>query len=165
MLLYAACALPRKVSTNCRATAAWRILTSLQTSCPTRQTRSSWIHLETQQRLLRHQICEPLLLDCDGLWMDKHLHEIDFTLTNADPCLYCWRSGTASTIIGHIVDDIVCATSGVLLILLGQLKQRFETTYEGELSYILGLHVTRDLSTGHVFLDQQGYIKRWPVRK
>jgi len=92
--------------------------------------------------------------------MDEHLRSIGFTPTNVDPCLYSRRRGAAITIIGLIVDDIVCATSEDPLILLEQLKQRFETTYEGALSYVLGLHVTRDLSTGHVFLDQQGYIEK-----
>jgi hypothetical protein len=91
--------------------------------------------------------------------MDEHLCNIGFTPTNVDPCLYSRRSRTAITIIGLIVDDIVCATSKDPLILLEQLKQHFETTYEGELSYVLGLHATRELSTGHVFLDQQRYIE------
>lgn len=92
--------------------------------------------------------------------MDKHLYKIGGVPTNVDLWLYRRCSGTAITVIGLIIDDIVCVTSKDPLILLGKLKQRFKKTYDGELSYVLGLHVTRDLSTGHVFLDQQGYIKK-----
>ena len=94
------------------------------------------------------------------LAMDSHLREIGFTPTSVDPCLYVRRSATGLTILGVIVDDIVCATNEDPLLLLSRLKERFDTTFEGELSYVLGLHVTRNMATGHVFLDQRAYIEK-----
>ena len=94
------------------------------------------------------------------LAMNEHLKKIGFAPTQIDPCLYQRRTEHGHTLIGLIVDDMVCATTGDPEVLLAELRQRFDTTFEGDLSYVLGLHVSRDRSTRHVFLDQQGYIEK-----
>jgi hypothetical protein len=87
--------------------------------------------------------------------MDSHLRETGFMPTSVDPCLSVRRSATGLTILSVIVDDIVCATDEDPLLLLSSLKERFDTTFEGDLSYVLGLHVTPNMGTGEVFRDQR----------
>ena len=94
------------------------------------------------------------------LGMNSHLRKIGFTPTNVGPYLYIQRPTTGLTVLGVIIDDIFCATNKDPLLLLLSLKERIDTTFEGNLSYVPGLHVTRNMSAGHVFLDQRACIEK-----
>ena len=77
-----------------------------------------------------------------------------------DPCLYTCRNNEITIVMAIFVDDLLLSapTMESIVWLKAKLKSKFEMTDQGPLTWILGMHVTRDRDNGIVQLDQSRYI-------
>ena len=88
----------------------------------------------------------------------------------SDPCIYTRHTHTHGwEIIGLYVDDIIhaCHSSNVHSALLTECQSEFPTTSQGELSWILGMHITRDFQSKTLSLDQTqsilAFLDDWDI--
>jgi hypothetical protein len=77
----------------------------------------------------------------------------------SDPCIYIFRTGHVFAMIALYVDDIpaACNVATWLASFKAQLGARFKIKDMGDLSKLLGMHVTRDRSARTISLDQSKY--------
>jgi Reverse transcriptase (RNA-dependent DNA polymerase) len=88
------------------------------------------------------------------------LKSMGYTCTDADHAVFvCIRDGIPS-IIALYVDDITIACKSLDIINHDKeaLKQTYQMTNLGKISWILGMHVTRDHDAGWITLSQEKYI-------
>jgi hypothetical protein len=74
----------------------------------------------------------------------------------SDPCIYIFRTGHVFAMISMYVDDIhaACNDNAWLASFKAQLGARFMIKDLGDLSQLLGMHITRDRSARTISLDQ-----------
>jgi len=83
-----------------------------------------------------------------------------FDQLTADTSVYIYHCQGGITILMVYVDDItIMGNDATHIILVKQeLTKRFDLTDLGELTYFLGIHVTRDQKHHTLELDQSKYI-------
>jgi hypothetical protein len=79
----------------------------------------------------------------------------------SDPCIYIFRTGHVFAIIALYVDDIpaACKDATWLASFKAQLGVRFKIRDLGDLSQLLGMHITRNRSARTISLDQFNYLR------
>jgi hypothetical protein len=79
----------------------------------------------------------------------------------SDPCIYTFRTGHVFVMIALYVDDIpaACNDATWLASFKAQLGARFKINDMGDLSQLLGMHITRDHSARTISLDQSKYLR------
>jgi hypothetical protein len=84
-----------------------------------------------------------------------------YTRTDADHAIFTRGARTALAIIALYVDDITMVTSNMATIDRDKqaLCRAYEMTDLDKLSWILGMHVVRDHTTGSIFLSQEKYFQ------
>ena len=96
-------------------------------------------------------------------WYDvlyRVLIELGFCVSAADPCVFYIHIGEHVLIITIHVDDCTMTRSSVKLILeyKKKLNTRYPLTDLSPVSWLLGIKITRDLTTGTISLPQQSYV-------
>jgi hypothetical protein len=90
------------------------------------------------------------------------LGEMGYQRTDADHAVFVRHEGgdEPASLIALYVDDITMAAKSVKIIQKDKeaLKARYEMSDLGELTWILGMHVTRDRKAGWIALSQEKYI-------
>jgi hypothetical protein len=78
----------------------------------------------------------------------------------SDPCIYIFRTGHVFAMIALYVDDIhaACNYTAWLASFKAKLGERFKVKDLGNLSQLLGMHITRDRSARTISLDQSKYL-------
>jgi hypothetical protein len=78
-----------------------------------------------------------------------------------DPCIYIFCTGRVFAVIALYVDDIHagCNDTAWLASLKAKLGERFKIKDLGDLSQLLGMHITRDRSARTTSLDQSKYLR------
>jgi hypothetical protein len=79
----------------------------------------------------------------------------------SDPCIYIFRAGHIFAMIALYVDDIPTAIEDAtwLTSFKARLGAMFKIKDMGELSQLLGMHITRDRSPRTISLDQSKYMR------
>jgi hypothetical protein len=79
----------------------------------------------------------------------------------SDPYIYIFRTGYVFAMIALYVDDIpaACNDATWLASFKAQLGTRFKIKDMGDLSQLLGMHITRDRSARTISLDQSKYLR------
>jgi hypothetical protein len=79
----------------------------------------------------------------------------------SNPCIYVFRAGQVFAMIAVYVDDIpaACNDASWLISLKAELGARFKIKDLGDLSQILGMHLTRDRLARTISLDQSKYLR------
>jgi hypothetical protein len=79
----------------------------------------------------------------------------------SDPCMYIFRTGHVFAMIAMYVDDIPAACNGATWFasFKAQLGARFKINDMGDLSQLLGMHITRDRSARSISVDQSKYMR------
>jgi hypothetical protein len=79
----------------------------------------------------------------------------------SDPCIYIFRAGRVFAMIPYYVDDIpaACNDATWLTSFKAQLGARFKIKDMGDLSQLLGMHITCDRSARTISLDQSKYLR------
>jgi hypothetical protein len=79
----------------------------------------------------------------------------------SDPCIYTFRNGDMFAVIALYVDDIPVACNDVAWTqaFKATLGARFKIKDVGDLSQLLGMHITRDMSARTISMDQSKYVK------
>jgi hypothetical protein len=79
----------------------------------------------------------------------------------ADPCIYIFRTGHVFAMIALYVDDIpaACNDATWLTSFKAQLGARFKIKDLGDLSQLLGMHITRDRSARTISMDESKYLR------
>jgi hypothetical protein len=79
----------------------------------------------------------------------------------SDLCIYIFRAGRVFAMIALYVDDIsaACNDTSWPTPLKAQLGARFKSKVLGDLSQLLGMHITRDRSARIISLDQSKYLR------
>ena len=103
------------------------------------------------------------------------LESMGYQHTEADHAVFIRTTDTFPLILVLYVDDITMASKDIKGIERDKemLKARYQMTDLGEISWILGIHVTRDRKAGWVALSQEKYIQEmlerfgksnvWPI--
>jgi hypothetical protein len=79
----------------------------------------------------------------------------------SDPCMYIFRTCHVFAMIALYVDDIpaACNDATWLASFKAQLGARFKTKDMGDLSQLLGMHLTRNRSARTISLDQSKFMR------
>jgi hypothetical protein len=79
----------------------------------------------------------------------------------SDPCIYIFRAGHVFAMIALYVDGIpaACNDASWLTSFKARLGARFKIKELGELSQLLGMHITRNRSARTISLDQSKYLR------
>jgi hypothetical protein len=79
----------------------------------------------------------------------------------SDPCIYIFHAGHVFAMIALYVDDLPagCNDATWLTSFKAQLCARFKIKDMGDLSQLLGMHITRDRSARAISLDQSKYLR------
>jgi hypothetical protein len=79
----------------------------------------------------------------------------------SDPCIHIFRTGHVFAMIALYVDDIpsACNDAAWLASFKAQLGARFKIKDLGDLSQLLGIHITRDCSARTISLVQSKYLR------
>jgi transposase InsO family protein len=99
-----------------------------------------------------------------GRVWNKKLHDtlskLDFTRTDADPCVYTKIINGFSTVLTVWVDDLIICGDAPQEIdaTVKSLKNMFEIKDLGEPKLLLGIQIIRDDKTGTITLSQKNYI-------
>jgi hypothetical protein len=78
-----------------------------------------------------------------------------------DPCIYTFRIGDIFAMIALYVDDISAASNDTswMQAFKATLGARFKIKDMGDLSQLLGMHISRDRSKRTISMDQSKYVK------
>jgi len=89
------------------------------------------------------------------------LKTMGYTHTKSDHTIFVYFQDGKVSIIALYVDDFTMACKDLAVIERDkeELKKHYQMTDLGELTWILGMHVTRDCKAGQIDLSQQKYIK------
>jgi hypothetical protein len=98
------------------------------------------------------------------MWYKNICHmlgEMGYTCTTADHAVFVHSHDDQFSIIILYVDDITLASTSLATINRDKesLKAKYQMTDLGELSWILGMHITRDQDSGWIALSQQKYLE------
>jgi hypothetical protein len=79
----------------------------------------------------------------------------------SDPCIYIFRAGHVFAMIALYVDDIPAAFNDAtwLTSFKAQLGARFKIKDRGDLSQLMGMHITHDRSARTILLDSSKYLR------
>jgi hypothetical protein len=79
----------------------------------------------------------------------------------SDPCIYTFRTGDIFAMIARYIDDIpaACTDTAWMQDFKVTLGARFKIKDLGDLSQLLGMHITRDRSARIISMDQSKYVK------
>jgi hypothetical protein len=79
----------------------------------------------------------------------------------SDPCIYIFRTSQVFEMIALYVDDIpaACNDASWLTSFKAQLGARFKIKDTGDLSQVLGMHITRNRSARTISVDQSKYLR------
>jgi hypothetical protein len=79
----------------------------------------------------------------------------------SDPCIYIFRTGHVFAMIALYVDDIpaACNDPPWLPSFKAQLGERFKIKDMGDLSQLLGMHITRNRAARTISLDHSKYLR------
>jgi hypothetical protein len=79
----------------------------------------------------------------------------------SDPCIYIFRAGCVLAMISLYVDDIpaACNDATWLTSFKARLSARLKFKDLGDLSQLLGMHITRDRSARTVSMDHSKYLR------
>jgi hypothetical protein len=74
----------------------------------------------------------------------------------SDPCIYTYRTCNIFAMIALYVDDIpsACNDTAWMHAFKATLGARFKIKDMGDLSQLMGMHMTRDRSAHTIFMDQ-----------
>jgi hypothetical protein len=88
------------------------------------------------------------------------LKSMGYTPTNADHAVFTRTKDGTPSIIALYVDDITMACKSLKVINEDKemLKKTYQMTDLGEITWILGMHVTRDRDAGWIALSQERYV-------
>jgi hypothetical protein len=99
------------------------------------------------------------------LWyakIDHELKSLGFSRLDNEQCVYLLSSAESTTIIGLYVDDLLLLSDD--LSALSQVKEgltkQFDMKDLGVASYILGIRITQDTSSGSISICQDEYVKQ-----
>ena len=97
------------------------------------------------------------------LWqqtLSKYLISVGFKRMKTDPCVFEFRSGDVTILIGVYVDDLLVLHNNKKYFwsFLNKFMERFEAKYLGALEWFLGIHVKRD-SDFSISLNQTKYVQ------
>lgn len=93
--------------------------------------------------------------------LHEHLVKIGFTRADSDPCFYSRHDPDGSvTFIALVVDDMIVAHSKPIAPLLKDMETRFAMKNLGDITYVLGMEVSRDWNTDSVYISQRLYIEK-----
>jgi Reverse transcriptase (RNA-dependent DNA polymerase) len=89
------------------------------------------------------------------------LISIGYQRTEADHAVFTRSHNGKVTIIALYVDDITIASDGLdeISAIKSTLRQHYEITDLGDITWILGMHVTRDRSAGWIALSQKAHVE------
>lgn len=98
------------------------------------------------------------------LWyknIKRKLEAMGYTCTKSDHVVFVHFQDSKISIITLYVDNftMVCKDIKVIEHDKEELKKHYQMTDLGEISYILGIHVTQDREAGCIELSQQKYIE------
>ena len=84
-----------------------------------------------------------------------------YKCTSADHAIFVRGDDSISSIIAIYIDDITVATKSMKTInkVKDALKASYEMTNLGEITWILGMHITHDCKAGWIALSQEKFIK------
>jgi hypothetical protein len=87
--------------------------------------------------------------------IDPYLRELGFIPLTADPCLYYRHDGPALSLISLYVDDLAIASDSPDSIssIRNALMNRFKMTDDGEIDFVLGMHIRRDRPNGSIYIS------------
>ena len=89
------------------------------------------------------------------------VHELTFTCTHADHCIYIFQCGNSIIIIPIYVDDLMLGYKEVdMTHVHTKLEECFEMVDLGDLTWVVGMHVTYDLEQGWLTVDQSQYLQK-----
>ncbi|GMF33407.1 unnamed protein product [Phytophthora lilii] len=91
--------------------------------------------------------------------LDSFLRERDLVLLREDPCVY--RHASKDLIVLVYVDNILVGYDKVedMQELMSALHTKYDIKDLGELSWFLGMRITRDLDNGVLLIDQEQYAR------
>jgi hypothetical protein len=91
--------------------------------------------------------------------ISETLADMGYIRTEADHAVFTRAGGDAPSIIALYVDDITMVASDLASIDRDKeaLKRSYEMTDLGELSWILGMHISRDRTAGWIAVSQEKY--------
>ena len=97
------------------------------------------------------------------LWnkvLDSFLQDLGFSASEYDTALYIKRTTTKVLIVAVYVDDLTIFASDLddVLTLKAALAKRFKMEDMGEISFLLGLQITRDRAKRQITVGQQKYV-------
>jgi hypothetical protein len=78
-----------------------------------------------------------------------------------DPCIYTFRTGDIFAMIALYVDDIpsACNDTEWMEAFKATLGARFQIKDHGDLSHLLSMDITREMSARTISMDQSKYVK------
>src|SRR5215471_4504867 len=85
---------------------------------------------------------------------------LGYSVSTSDLAVFYKYSGTTYTIVASATDDftIIGDSLDSVNLIKKQLNEHFETVDLGEINWLLGVHITRDLESHTISLGQQSYI-------
>ena len=91
---------------------------------------------------------------------DEYLRKIGFKATVVDPCLYYRWIEDKYWLTALVVDDMILATNDTTGRFGTELGKRFEVKDMGDLTWCLGLQISRSRLNGYIFCSQEAYCKK-----
>jgi hypothetical protein len=79
----------------------------------------------------------------------------------SDPCIYIFEADGVFAMIALYVDDIpvACNNTTWQVAFTALVRSKFDIKDQGYLSDIIGMHITRDITTRTISLDQGKYVR------
>ena len=93
--------------------------------------------------------------------MDQCLGNTGFRPIKSDPSVYIYKNEVGFVVLTLYVDELLLLNANKLLLdkLKKQLMDRFEITYMGDGSSVVGVNVTRDREKGTITINQRDYTE------
>ena len=94
--------------------------------------------------------------------LDTFLRGLGFTVSDADSCVYIWKNGKDTVIVGVYVDDMVITGNERKNIdwIKDEFKKRFKMKDMGEAKFILGIEIERDREKRTMIMHQNAYATK-----
>lgn len=93
--------------------------------------------------------------------LNRVLIESGHTRSTLDPCVYVRRSGASVVYVAVYVDDLLIFSNNATM--KNELKRSLSSSFDmkdlGEASSCIGMQITRDRSSGKIYLNQTKYIE------
>src|SRR5258708_39825540 len=90
------------------------------------------------------------------------IHELGFTHTHANHCIYIFQCTDSVIIIPIYVDDLMLGyqKEADMIWVCTKLKKHFEMVDLGDLTWVVGMQVRYDLERGQITVDQSQYLQK-----